>query len=71
MEKEAIQRLEQYLQKDIYPKDLALRLRRLKLEIVRMVLNADQDVINTDWIVDGLFFLDEITEVLDPYLEEK
>ena len=70
MENEVIARLENYLQKDIYPKDLALRFRRLKLELVKFILQDTEEIYRKDWVSDGLYYLDNLVEMLDPYLEE-
>lgn len=71
MDEQLLQRLQEYFQKDIAPEDFARYLRRLKLEVVRLVLLADPDTFRKDWLADGLYFLDRITELIDPYLEEQ
>lgn len=68
-ETQVMARMQEYLTKDILPSDLALYFRRLKLEVVRLVLSAEPDTFDKEWIVDGLYFLDSICEILDPYLE--
>lgn len=67
--KEALARLENYLHTIIEAPALALELRRLKLETVRLLLNDKEGTYDKEWIANGLYFLDGVCEALDPYLE--
>lgn len=74
MTKELKIKLEEFLTKNIDPKDLAKYLRRFKYETVKMVLNTeDNDSFCKEWISDGHYYLTELCEILDPQLldEEK
>lgn len=64
-------RLEEFLTKNIYPKDLARYLRRFKLETIKLVLNTREEDYRGDWISDGHYFLTELCEILDPQLEDE
>ena len=65
------QRLEEFLTKNITPKELAKSLRRFEHETIKMVLNAEsEDIYCKDWIADGHYFLTELCEILDPKLED-
>lgn len=64
-------RVEEFLSKNIYPKDLAKYLRRFKLEAIKLVLNTRDDQYRNDWIADGFYFLNELCEILDPQLEDE
>ena len=65
------QRLEEFLTKNIEPKELAKYLRRFKYETIKMVLNSENDdTYCKDWISDGHYFLTELCEILDPQLED-
>lgn len=69
METTVLERLGSFLHGTIAPEELALQFRRLKLEVVRLLLQDEQGLYNKEWLTDGLFYLDALCEVLDPYLE--
>ena len=66
------QRLEEFLTKNITPKELAKSLRRFEHETIKMVLNSENDdTYCKDWIADGHYLLTELCEILDPKLEDE
>ena len=72
MENNIIEKLTEFLTKNIEPKDLAKSLRRFEHETIKMVLNAEsEDTYCKDWIADGHYFLTELCEILDPKLEDE
>ena len=71
MENNIIEKLTEFLTKNIEPKDLAKSLRRFEHETIKMVLNAEsEDTYCKDWIADGHYLLTELCEILDPKLED-
>ncbi len=66
------ERLEEFLTKNIYPKDLAKFLRSFKYEAVKMLLNMENDdAVRKGWFSDGHYFLTELCEILDPSMEDE
>ncbi len=71
MEKEVIKKMEKYLEQQIYAAELAKRLRRFKVETIKMILEMENtDGVRMDWISDGYYYITEICEILDPQLED-
>ena len=71
MEKEVIKKMEKYLEQQIYAAELAKRLRRFKVETIKMILERENtDGVRMDWISDGYYYITEICEILDPQLED-
>ena len=65
------QRLEEFLTKNIKPKELAKSLRRFEHDTIKMVLYSYyDDTYCKDWIADGHYLLTELCEILDPKLED-
>ncbi|MDY3522048.1 hypothetical protein PG614_10450 [Riemerella anatipestifer] len=72
MEKEVIKKLDKFLKMNIGAVDLAKRLRRFKVETIKMILEMEStDAVRMDWISDGYYFITELCEILDPQLEDE
>ncbi len=71
MDEATQKRLELFLTKRIYPKDLARQLRRFKYETIKLVLSSEDSSYNKDHIAEGHYFLTELCEILDPQLEDE
>jgi hypothetical protein len=69
---EQLEKIKVLIESVIYPEKLALILRCFKAETIRLLLNTnDMESCNIEWIRNGVFWIDELSEILDPYLEQE
>lgn len=71
MSKEQQNKLHNLLEKDMPAEYFALIVRRFKQEAIKLVLQADSDDFNKEWISEGHYWLTELCEILDPHLEKE
>ena len=67
---EVLEKLSNLVSKEITPKILSQRLRRLKSEVIKLLIKSDDELIDKDWLYDGFYWLDELSEILDPCLKQ-
>ena len=55
----------------IEPKDLAKHIRRINFILAQTVISEDEkrNVVNKEWLDSGFYYLNELAEILDPYLD--
>jgi len=70
LSKEEEQRLIDFFNKTVDPKDLAKTIRRLNYVIALGVMRKDKTLkLEVAKIEEGFYWLNEFAEILDPYLE--
>lgn len=65
------ERLNKFLITEIKKEDLALYIRRVLFVISQNTLETQDSGLYTDWLSKGHFWLNELAECLDPYLEKE
>ena len=65
------EKLIEFLDKTIYPETIAKYIRRMHYVLALSVIREDENKnpLNKDWLDDSFFWLNELAEILDPYLE--
>lgn len=69
-----IKEIENLLDERIHPEQLAQVFRRLSQEVNRMYMDFDEGKVTMfekDWIVQGNYWLNEISEILSPNLKKE
>ena len=70
MKTEQKNKIIEFISKEVSPEYLALCIRRFKEETIRMLLNADNETFNKEWISEGHYWLTQFAEILEPQLQK-
>lgn len=67
------EKLIEFFNKEISPEDMAKNIRRLNYILGLTVIrnNPEQNPIDKDWLENGFYWINELAEILNPYLEIK
>jgi hypothetical protein len=65
------QKLMNFFNNMICRKDMALYIRRSMYVMSKMALSSTEDTFRKEWIDDGFYYLNELAETLDPYLNKE
>ncbi len=63
------QKLMQFFKETVDRKNMALYIRRSVYVMSKLALSNNEDNFRKEWIDDGFYYLNELAETLDPYLE--
>lgn len=55
----------------ISSEELALNLRRFQNESIYFALKDEEQIYNKVWLEDGTYWLNELCEIIDPYLTKE
>jgi hypothetical protein len=64
------QKLMNFFNSIVDRKDMALYIRRSVYVMSKLALSSSEDLFKKEWIDDGFYYLNELAETLDPYLEK-
>jgi hypothetical protein len=64
------QKLMEFFNSMVNRKDMALYIRRSVYVMSKLALSNNDDNFRKEWIDDGFYYLNELAETLDPYLEK-
>jgi hypothetical protein len=69
--KETEARVVNFFADSIDPKDMAKYIRRINFILAQTVICEDEkrNVVNKEWLDSGFYYLNELAEILDPYLD--
>ncbi len=64
------QKIMEFFKKTVDKESMALYIRRSVYVMSKLALSHNDDDFNKAWLDDGFFYLNELAETLDPYLEK-